>query len=81
MIEENIKSEVVGVDISIESTTYAIVDVRGNIIAEDSFPTLSRMRTATGRLTSLRAEISRSCNSRTFTSVAVVSLLKRTHGQ
>ena len=28
MIEENIKSEVVGVDISIESTTYAIVDVR-----------------------------------------------------
>jgi len=39
MIEENIKSEVVGVDISIESTTYAIVDVRGNIIAEDSFPT------------------------------------------
>ena len=40
MIEENIKSEVVGVDISIESTTYAIVDVRGNIIAEDSFPTI-----------------------------------------
>ena len=40
MIEENIKSEVVGVDISIESTTYAIVDVRGNIIAEDSFPTV-----------------------------------------
>lgn len=39
MIEENIKSEVVGVDISIESTTYAIVDVRGNILAEDSFPT------------------------------------------
>ena len=39
MIEENIKSEVVGVDISIESTTYAIVDVRGNILAEDFFPT------------------------------------------
>lgn len=39
MIAENIKSEVVGVDISIESTTYAIVDVRGNILAEDSFPT------------------------------------------
>ncbi len=39
MIEQNIKSEVVGVDISIESTTYAIVDVRGNILAEDSFPT------------------------------------------
>jgi len=40
MIAENIKSEVVGVDISIESTTYAIVDVRGNILAEDSFPTI-----------------------------------------
>lgn len=40
MIEENIKSEVVGVDISIESTTYAIVDVRGNILAEDSFRTI-----------------------------------------
>lgn len=39
MIAENIKSEVVGVDISIESTTYAIVDVRGNILAEDSIPT------------------------------------------
>ena len=30
----------VGVDISIETTTYAIVDVRGNILAEDSFPTI-----------------------------------------
>ena len=30
---------IVGVDISNESTTYAIVDVRGNIIAEDSFST------------------------------------------
>ena len=40
MIAENIKSEVVGVDISIETTTYAIVDVRGNILAEDSFPTI-----------------------------------------
>jgi len=39
MIKHNIKSEVVGVDISNELTTYAIVDVRGNIIAEDSFPT------------------------------------------
>lgn len=35
----NIKTKVVGVDISNELTTYAIVDVRGNIIAEDSFPT------------------------------------------
>ena len=39
MEEVNIKSRVVGVDISNESTTYAIVDVRGNIIAESSFPT------------------------------------------
>ena len=39
MEENNIKTTVVGVDISIESTTYAMVDVRGNILAEDSFPT------------------------------------------
>ena len=35
--EDEIKSRVVGVDISISDTTYAIVDIRGNIIAEDSF--------------------------------------------
>ena len=40
MEENNLKTKVVGVDISIESTTYAMVDVRGNILAEDSFPTL-----------------------------------------
>ena len=34
-----IKNRVVGVDISIECTTYAIVDVRGNIIAEGEFKT------------------------------------------
>ena len=39
MEEYNIKTKVVGVDISNERTTYAIVDIRGNIIAEDSFPT------------------------------------------
>ena len=39
MIGHNIKSQVVGVDISNERTTYAIVDIRGNILAEDSFPT------------------------------------------
>ena len=39
MDENNIKTKVVGVDISIESTTYAMVDVRGNILAEDAFPT------------------------------------------
>lgn len=39
MGEDNIKTRVVGVDISNESTTYAIVDIRGNIIAESSFVT------------------------------------------
>lgn len=35
-----IKNRVLGVDISMERTTYAIVDVRGNIIAQDYFNTL-----------------------------------------
>ena len=39
MEEYKIKTKVVGVDISNELTTYAIVDIRGNIIAEESFPT------------------------------------------
>lgn len=39
MVEYNIKTKVVGVDISNELTTYAIVDIRGNILAEDSFQT------------------------------------------
>lgn len=39
MEEYNIKTRVVGVDISNETTTYAVVDIRGNILAEDSFPT------------------------------------------
>ena len=39
MEEYNLKTKVVGVDISTESTTYAIVDIRGNILAEDSFDT------------------------------------------
>ena len=34
-----VKKRVMGVDISLEETSYAIVDVRGNIIARDSFPT------------------------------------------
>lgn len=34
-----VKNRVVGVDISTERTTYAIVDIRGNIIAEDGFET------------------------------------------
>ena len=39
MEEYQIKTKVVGVDISNERTTYAIVDIRGNIIAEDYFLT------------------------------------------
>ena len=35
----SIKTKVVGVDISNERTTYAIVDIRGNILAEESFDT------------------------------------------
>ncbi len=39
MEEEVVKSHVVGIDISIDSTTYAILDIRGNILAKDSFLT------------------------------------------
>jgi len=39
MDETKIKTRVVGVDISGERTTYAIVDIRGNIIAEGFFDT------------------------------------------
>jgi glucokinase len=39
MEEYQIKTKVVGVDISNESTTYAIVDIRGNILAEEHFLT------------------------------------------
>jgi len=39
MKEFNIKTRVVGVDISMERTTYAVVDIRGNVLAEDSFKT------------------------------------------
>ena len=34
-----VKKRVIGVDISLAATSYAIVDVRGNILAKDSFPT------------------------------------------
>lgn len=33
------KTRVAGIDISLEQTTFALVDVRGNILAKDSFPT------------------------------------------
>lgn len=36
-----IKTRVVGVDISLERTTYAIVDIRGNIIASEYMETLT----------------------------------------
>ena len=39
MEEYQIKTKVVGVDISNERTTYAIVDIRGNILAEEYFAT------------------------------------------
>jgi len=39
MKEHSIKTRVVGVDISNEHTTYAIVDIRGNILAEETFDT------------------------------------------
>lgn len=40
MKQETIKKRVVGIDISLDATTYAIVDVKGEVIAIDSFPTL-----------------------------------------
>ena len=40
MEQEIIKKRVVGIDISLDATTYAIVDVRGDMIVMESFPTL-----------------------------------------
>ena len=40
MEQEAIKKRVVGIDISLDATTYAIVDVKGDVIAMDSFPTM-----------------------------------------
>lgn len=39
MTLDTTKTRVAGVDISLDDTTFAIVDVRGNILAKDSFPT------------------------------------------
>lgn len=39
MIQTSTKTQVVGIDISIEQTVYAIVDMRGNILARAEFPT------------------------------------------
>ena len=40
MSDTVVKKRVVGIDISLEETIYAVVDVRGNILAKDRFPTL-----------------------------------------
>ena len=40
MILNTTKKRVVGVNISLYTTTYAVVDIRGNILAQDEFPTL-----------------------------------------
>lgn len=39
--ETLIKSRVIGVDVNVDQTTLAIVDLRGSIIARDSFDTMS----------------------------------------
>ena len=39
MIQRTVKTRVVGIGLSIDETVYAIVDVRGNIIAKDTFAT------------------------------------------
>ena len=39
MIERTIKTRVVGIGLSLDETAYAIVDVRGNIIAKEIFST------------------------------------------
>lgn len=39
MIETSMKDKVFGVELALEQTTYAIVDIRGNILARDRFPT------------------------------------------
>ena len=36
---DKIKTRVVGVDIRIDKTTIAVVDIRGEIVAQDHFPT------------------------------------------
>ena len=36
---DKIKTRVVGIDIRVEKTTFAVVDIRGEIVAQDHFPT------------------------------------------
>lgn len=39
MIQDQLKTQVIGVDINVDRTTCAVVDIRGNIIAQTSFAT------------------------------------------
>ena len=39
MAHENIKTRVVGVDVNLDNTMIAVVDIRGNILAKNSFST------------------------------------------
>ena len=39
MIETSMKDKVFGIELAKERTIYAIVDIRGNILAKDGFPT------------------------------------------
>ena len=37
MIQDQLKTRVVGVDVEVDRTTCAVVDIRGNIIAQEKF--------------------------------------------
>ena len=39
MIQSSIKTRVVGIGLSLDVTTFAVVDIRGNIIVKSEFPT------------------------------------------
>ena len=39
MINDKIKSKVIGINVDVTTTTIAVVDLRGNIVAQDSIPT------------------------------------------
>lgn len=56
MIEDIVKNRVIGVDISIDRTSYAIVDVRGNIIARDGLNTQDYV-TATDYVSALSEKV------------------------
>ena len=38
-MNDKVKSRVIGIDIDVNTTTIAVVDLRGNIIAQDSIQT------------------------------------------